>query len=395
MELPNRTNHIHIIGATGVGKSTLLTDIIISDILRGDGVLFIDPHGHDTDQILAAIPDYRRNDVVVFDPSDTEFPIGWNTLEDIPETDIPLIASSYVDALKDAWDFAGVSTANMDMYIYCILVALMEAKETLLGMPFMLTSDRYRTRALKKVKDPMVIYFWTRFFAPMSKTDKGRQIQSTLNKSFVLFSDPRIRDILGQRTSAFQFKDIIRDNKIFLARLPQGKLGIGKTKLIGSLLLTQFHLAALSREPGETFHVHLDEMHTFAGHNLELMLSGIRKFNVSLTLVHQYLDQLSRDLKTAVLGNTATRIVFRVSMKDSEELTRLLPENNTRSKPYELNNGVALWMEGGAADTRVVETVNQDRDQAAIHKTIAASRRQFAKPRAQVAANIAKFIEKA
>lgn len=394
MELPNRTQHIDIFGSTGTGKSTLQKDIIISDIKRGDGVLFIDPHGPDTDDVLAAIPDARRNDVLVFDPSDTEFPIGWNVLEGIPTDDIPLVASSYVDTMKDAWDFSSVSTANMDMYIYCITAALIEAKETLLGMPLMLTSQRYRTHVVKQVADPMVKYFWTRFYEPMSKTDKGRQIQSTLNKSFILFSDPRIRNILGQQTSSFQFKDIIKANKVFLARLPQGKLGLGKTKLLGSLLLTQFHLAALSREPGTTFHVHLDELHTFAGHNLELMLSGVRKFNVSLTLVHQHLDQLSHELQSAVLANTATKIAFRLSMKDSEVITKLLPPNNTRSLPYELADGVALWMDASGVDTVVPALVDHERNASAAEKTVERSRWAYGRDRAIVEANLRQFIEK-
>jgi type IV secretory pathway TraG/TraD family ATPase VirD4 len=395
MELENRTQHTYIIGATGQGKSTLLRNIILADIERGDGLLYIDPHGFDTDDILGRIPAHRRKDVILFDPSDYNFPIPWNPIEGLKADAIPLAATTIVDGIKDAWDFATTSTANMDMYLYSITVSLIESKQTLLGMPFMLTSKAYRTKVLAKSQDPMVRFFWTQFYATLSKTDQGRQVQSTLNKSFVLFSDPRIRHMLGQKDSAFQLSDIIKDRKILLARLPQGQLGIHKTKLIGSLLLSQFHLAALGREPGPVFHVHLDEMHTFAGHTLELMLSGIRKFNISLTMVHQYLDQLTPGQQSAVLGNVGTKIFFRVSQQDARTLAGLMPVGGYYTPLDELAPFHVRKQAGPEPEQHIIEDDLPPYDEAVAAKIMAHTRRHYATKRADVEGYVRRFIERA
>lgn len=395
MELHNRTNHTYIIGATGQGKSTLLKHIIMSDIARGDGILYIDPHGFDTDDILGRIPKSRRKDVILFDPSDDAFPIPWNPIEGLSPEAVPLAATTIVDGIKDAWDFAATSTANMDMYLYNITVALIESGHPLLGMPFVLSSKTYRTKVMARVRDPMVQYFWTVFYASLSKTDQGRQVQSTLNKSFVLFSDPRIRHMLGQKTSAFRLKDIIRDRKILLARLPQGQLGIHKTKLIGSLLLSQFHLAALGREPGPTFHVHLDEMHTFAGHTLELMLSGVRKFNVSLTMVHQYLDQLTPGQQSAVLGNVGTKIFFKVSQQDARTLASVMPVGGYFDPLDELLPHQVRIVAGPVPTEEHLTLDLPPYDHETAASILAHTRRHYATKREDVEGYVRRFIERA
>lgn len=269
MELPLRHLHTYILGTTGSGKSTLQKSIILSDIAAGDGVFFIDPHGFDTDDLIGRVPKNRISDIILFDPSDHHFPIAWNPLGGVPKDEIPFVASSIVDTIKDAWDYGAVSTPTLDQYLYNGTYALLEARQPLLGLKFMLTSQKYRQSVLGAVSDPIILDFWQNDFSAMSEKDRRDTTRSTLNKIGALLSDARIRNVLGQTDGAFSFPEVIRDRRIFLAGLPQGRLGIQKTKLIGSLLLTQFHLAALARDTDHMVHIHLDELHTFAGQNLD------------------------------------------------------------------------------------------------------------------------------
>lgn len=394
MELPLRHLHTYILGTTGSGKSTLQKSIILSDIAAGDGVFFIDPHGFDTDDLIGRVPKNRIRDIILFDPSDHHFPIAWNPLGGVPKDEIPFVASSIVDTIKDAWDYGPVSTPTLDQYLYNGTYALLEARQPLLGLKFMLTSQKYRQTVLKAVSDPIILDFWQNDFPAMSEKDRRDTTRSTLNKIGALLSDARIRNVLGQAEGAFSFPEVIQDRRIFLARLPQGRLGIQKTKLIGSLLLTQFHLAALARDTDHMVHVHLDELHTFAGQNLELMLSGIRKFNVSLTLVHQYLDQLAPTLKSAILGNVGTKVIFRVSRQDARELIDVMGTNNLLSKLYDLAPHEARIITADAVEEVGVGVELPPYDEDIARRVLAHTRRHYARDRKEVEGYIRRYIEK-
>ncbi|MGI1661361.1 type IV secretory system conjugative DNA transfer family protein [Palleronia sp. KMU-117] len=318
--------HCHIIGSTGTGKSTLIKQRIFDDLTAGRGLFYLDPHGSDADHILSLIPRERLADVVLFDISDSEHPVRFNPLRAPGE--VPFVATTLVEAIKDAWGYSGVSTPTMDQYLFNATYALIEAKQPLLGLKFLLTphATRYRRRVLKSVTDPIVKDFWLDF-ERLPEKDKRETTRSTLNKIGMLMADRRVRNTIGQPKTSFTFTDILEDNRVFIARLPQGKLGISKVKLVGMLLLTQLHLAALSRQSTEPFHVYLDEVHHFAGATLAELLSGVRKFGLSLTVAHQYLAQLSPALREAVLGNTSLRYIFRVSSTDAKRLETIVGQN--------------------------------------------------------------------
>lgn len=297
---------------------------IIDAIHAGDGVCYLDPHGTDTDELIQYIPDWRRHHTTIFDP--TQFAISWNPLI----TDNPaLIASSFVDTFRITSGYHNIPTPRIDALVYNAVYALIQAKEGLFGLYLMLVSHKYRTHVLEAVSNPVVLSFW-RWYDGL--TDKKREeiTESTFTKVQILMADPRMMAVFGTE-NRLPFPTIVADQVLFL-RLPQGELGVGKSALIGSLLLVQLHQAFLHRPTTVPFSLFVDEAHTFASPSLVEMLSGIRKSNVSLTICHQYLSQLDPMLRSSLKAN-ADAYIFRSSYEDA----RAFPElGDGHMQPYEL-----------------------------------------------------------
>ena len=383
--------HIYIAGQSGSGKSTLIKNLILENIHDGHGVFYLEPHGSDIDELLAYIPYRRRTDVILFDPSDEDYPIAWNPLHiDGP---VALVTSAFERAIKDAAGYSKASTPVMSLYIRNSLYALIAAGEPLTGLPFLLTSSQYRERVLKQVADPLVKRFWSDFEA-LTDRDKRKEVASTYNKAYALILDARIRNVLGQAKSRFSMKNVLT-GKIVLARLPQGRLGFEQVRVLGLLLLSQLHLQALSREAAIPTHVYLDEAHTFDGGTLTEMLSGIRKQGVSITLAHQNLAQLSRDLKAAILGNCAQKYIFRVSMADAQELNERLGPDNVRTELFKLPPYTARRFAGLAITEERIELppdVADDRVPRIIRSNM---RRNYSRPGISVRKDINEYVNRA
>ncbi|WP_425417627.1 type IV secretory system conjugative DNA transfer family protein [Oricola indica] len=316
-----RFSHAWVIGKTGVGKSTALIRWALDDICAGDGIAFFDPHGDTAEEIIARIPRRRRGDVIWFNPA--EIPVGFNIFDTIPEERKAFVASSVVDSFKSVWGYEDLATPALEQFLFNGARAMMDVPDgTLFGLKFLLTSSHYRHRVVSHVRDAVIADFWRRDFEEhMPEREQRERTLSTLNKIGALIADPAIRNCIAQPNSKLDFARILAEGKILIVSLPQGRLGVEKSALIGSLLLSQLQLAALSRQ-GERrpFHVYVDECHHFAAGTLSEMLSGIRKFGVSLTLSHQYLGQLSRKLKSALMGTAGTTIVFRIGVEDAAVL---------------------------------------------------------------------------
>lgn len=258
-----RLQHMFVIGRTGTGKSTALKNIILQDIFAGAGCAIFDPHGDDTEQLLSLIPPERQKDVILYDPSDFDFPIGFNPLSNIPVQRRPFVASAIVDCFRAIWGHSW--GPQVEMFVYAGVAALLDKPDgTLLGLKFLLTSRAYRTRVLAQVQDPAIRDFWeTDFETHMPEREQRERTLSTLNKIGALIADPAIRNSIAQVRTAIDFADILDRGLIFVARLPQGELGIEKSALIGALLLSNFHLNALRRKTRTPFHLVLDEVHHF------------------------------------------------------------------------------------------------------------------------------------
>ena len=273
-------DHSYYFGRSGSGKSSLMLHHAIDAITAGRGLFFLDPHGPDITKLLDYIPPRRRPDVIYFDP--THKPVSFNPLDRVTNPDQTAEALLY--AFRDIWRFGKASTPVFDEYVlHGFLTLLQIPRSTVLHLRPLLTSESYRAEVVPKLTDPYLQSFWHEFEA-LTPKEKRDEIRSTKNKINSVIADSRLRAILGQGKSAFTMADVLK-GKIFLARLPQGELGLQKTRLLGMLLLTQLHVAALSRKGTTPFEVFIDEVHHFQGTALMEMLSGIRKFGVTLAPV--------------------------------------------------------------------------------------------------------------
>ncbi len=402
---PYRFRHTHIIGQTGTGKSTLLQQLILNDIENDHGVLFIDPHGHDTNTILEQFPKRREDDLIVFDVSDYDFPIAFNPLQAVPEHRRPFVASSNLDTAKDSlWGFKkNFSASRVELIVYHCIASLLDVENgTLLGIPLMLSDEKRLKAVIKRTSDPMVRRYWKEVFLKIpNKRDRATLIESTFGKFQYFLADPHIRHCLGQAKSAFDLRDVLK-GKILFARLPQGKLGLQKTKMMGSLLLSAIHNAALSREDDNPFHIYIDEADTFAGNTVTEMLSGIRKFSVSITIAHQFIQPELKDFNSALFGNCGTTIAFRTGIDDAEYMKNYVPNDNTVDKLYELplHEALVTVPDFSIQKRYFYSTVTMPKPDVTPNpkrreKLLSKNRIKYASPREHVAAKINSYIENA
>jgi hypothetical protein len=319
-----RRQHVYVIGQTGAGKSTLLRNLIIQDIEAGRGVALIDPHGDLASDVLEQIPPWRTNDVVYFDPASRD-PLALNLFRATGDN-WHLVASGIVSAFKKIW--ANSWGSRLEYILYATLAALLQCDNTsLLGVSRMLYDDRYRSWVVRQVKDPMVRSFWQNEFANYDRSFRQEAVSPIQNKVGQLFLAPSLRNALGQIGSKVNFRFMMDEQRIFIANLSKGFIGEAHSSLLGSLLITGFEVAALSRadippQDRRDFFLYADEFHHYATDSFASILSEARKYRLSLTLAHQYIGQLSEQISTAVFGNVGTFLAFRVSEADGTVLER-------------------------------------------------------------------------
>lgn len=318
-----RTRHTYVIGASGTGKSTLLLNLIIQDIDQGQGIAVLDPHGDLVDHILSHIPEERFDDVVLLDPSDEAYPVGFNILSAHSEVEKNLLASDLVSV------FQRLSTSwgdQMTSVLGNAILAFLESERggTLADLRRFLVEPDYRRAFLDTVRDREVVYYWQKEF-PMLVGKPQAPLLTRLDT----FLRPRlIRAMVGQKENRLDFGAIMNEGRIFLAKLAQGAIGEENAYLLGTLLVSKFHQIAMSRQDvreGERrdFYLYIDEFQNFITPSMASILSGARKYHLGLVLAHQELRQLmSRDeeVANAVIANPATRICFRLGDFDAKKL---------------------------------------------------------------------------
>lgn len=318
-----RMRHSYVIGGSGTGKSTLLLNLILQDIERGDGIAVLDPHGDLIDQILGRIPEHRLEDVVVFDPADEGYSIGFNILSAHSELERMLLSSDLVAT------FRRLSTSwgdQMNSVLGNAILAFLESSEggTLLDLRRFLVDPEFRASFLKTVRDEEVVFYWEREFSLL----RGNPQAPLLTRLDTFLRPKLIRNMVGQRESKLDFGRIMNERKIFLAKLSQGAIGKENSYLLGALLVSKFHQMALARQELEAsrradFFFYIDEFHHFITPSIADLLSGVRKYRLGLTLAHQDLEQLGSggaELLSSVFANASTRIVFRVGDQDARKL---------------------------------------------------------------------------
>lgn len=318
-----RIRHTHLIGASGTGKSTLLLNLIRQDLEQGAGLAVLDPHGDLIDDILLLVPEHRVEDVIVFDPADGDYPVGFNVLTAHSEAERNLIASDFVgifQRLATSWG------DQMTTVFSNTVLAFLESRRggSLSDMRRFLVEKEFRAEYLKSVTDPHLVYYWQREFPLLS----GRPQSPILTRLDTFLRSRLIRNIVSQPENKLDFRDIMDSGKVLLARLSQGAIGEENACLLGSLLVSKIHQAALARQALDRpnrrpYFLYIDEFHNFVTPSMAALLSGVRKYGLGLVLAHQELRQLERrdsEVAHAVLANPYTRIAFRVGEHDARRL---------------------------------------------------------------------------
>ncbi len=327
----DRRRHMYIIGKTGMGKTTLIENMVIQDILAGNGVAFVDPHGDSVEKVLDYIPSNRVNDVVYLNPADSDFPIAFNPLEAVDIKYKHLVASGLMGVFTKIW--AGVWSARMEYILNNTILALLDSPgNTLLGIARMLVNKSYRKRIVDNIKDPVVKSFWVDEFANYNDKFRNEAIAPIQNKVGQFLSSVIVRNIVGQTKSSIDLRDIMDNKKIFLINLSKGRIGEDNSALLGAMIITKIQLAAMSRvdipeEDRKDFYLYVDEFQNFATESFANILSEARKYRLNLIVAHQYIGQLVTDKKNttvrdAIFGNVGTLICFRVGADDAEFLEK-------------------------------------------------------------------------
>jgi hypothetical protein len=320
----NRRGHMYIIGKTGAGKSTLIKNMVISDIRDGNGVGLIDPHGDLAGGILDYIPDERIGDVIYFNPGDREYPIAFNPLETVPPDYRGLVVSGLISAFKKIW--AESWGPRLEHILRNSLLTLMDYPgSTLLDLPRLLTDKSFRDKVLQEVTTQQVRQFWLGEFEGYSRYLRSEAASPILNKIGAFIASPILRNIVGQEKNTFSFREMVDNRKVFIANLAKGQIGEDNCSLLGAMLVTKMQLAAFSRvdtleKDRVFFYLYVDEVHEFLTLAFADILSAARKYGLSLVLAHQYTEQLDKQVRSAIFGNVGTIIAFRIGAEDAEYL---------------------------------------------------------------------------
>lgn len=324
----DRRQHTYVVGKTGTGKSTLLENLIIQDVANGEGLCVVDPHGELVETILKKIPEHRIDDVVYFNPADSDYSVGFNILE-LPDPKYKhLVASGLMGIFTKIW--AGTWSARMEYILNNAVLALLETPgSTLLGITRILVDKEYRQKVIENVTDPVVRAFWVNEYESWRDQFRNEAIAPIQNKVGQFLSTALVRNIVGQQKSTIDVFDIMNSGKIFLVNVSKGRIGEDNSALLGAMLITKIQLAAMERvrlpdDERVDFYLYVDEFQNFATDSFAGILSEARKYRLNLTVAHQYIGQLVSDTSTkvrdAIFGNVGTMIVFRVGAADAEFL---------------------------------------------------------------------------
>ena len=318
-----RVKHMHLVGSSGSGKSTNLIFQMDQDLNLGNGFICLDPHGDLIDSVLERVPAHRLKDVILFDPADENFPIGFNILSAHSELEKTLLASDLVAIFRR---FSTSWGDQMNSVLANAVLAFLESDRggNLLDLKRFLIEKSFRTEFLKTVKDEEIIYYWQKEFPDL----RGKPYAPLLTRLDTFLRSKLVRYIVAQKENKLDFRRIMDEKKILLVRLSVGAIGEENAYLLGSLIVTKLHQATLSRqdvseESREPFFCYLDEAHHFISPSMNQILTGVRKYKLGLILAHQNLQQFKSgdaDVLESVLSNCYTRICFRLDDRDAERM---------------------------------------------------------------------------
>jgi Helicase HerA, central domain len=395
-----RRRHVYLVGQTGTGKSTLLLNLIAQDLAAGEGLALLDPHGDLAEAVLNYVPKARTNDLVYINPADIERPIGFNPLSGVPHDLKPIVADGVVSAFRHVWPESW--GPRLDYILTNAVRALLDVPGgTLLMLPRLLIDDPFRAQLVNQhVADPVVRAFWVNEYASYSDSFRAEAISPIQNKIGKALIEPRLRNMLSQPKSTITLRRLMDEGAIIICNISKGALGESTAHLLGALLTTAFAQAALSRADTpapkrRVFHLYADEFQSFATESFTLILSEARKYSLTLTIGHQYLDQLPDQLRAAVFGNAGSIIACRTGAADAPILAEQIGLGGPDAL-LDLPNFTA-WarlLRNGAPTSPIrldLPDAPHSRRQDA-HRLIDTSRTRFGRPRAEVEARINRFL---
>jgi len=388
----NRRGHIYIVGKTGTGKSTLMENMVISDINEGNGLALIDPHGDMAEGVLSFLPKRKIKDVIYFNPADIEYPIPFNPLERIHPDLRHLVTSGLISVFKKIWsEFWGPRLEHI--LRNSILTLLEQPKSTILDIPRLLTDKDFRSGIVGRLNNQQVREFWLFEFEKYSAWLRSEAISPILNKIGQFLTSVPLRNIVGQKENTFDLRDVMDEGKVLVVNLAKGKIGEENCSLLGAMMVTKIWLAALSRaDLPETkrrpFYLYVDEIHNFLTLSFADILSEARKYGLNLTLAHQYIEQLDEKIRSAIFGNVGTIISFRVGIEDARylagEFHPVFNEDDLIKLP---NYHIHLKLMIDGATSRPFSAITlplPERGRSHREQVIRLCRERYAKPRKEV-----------
>ncbi|MBU4347404.1 type IV secretion system DNA-binding domain-containing protein [Patescibacteria group bacterium] len=390
----DRRRHMYLIGKTGMGKSTLLENMVVEDIRAGRGVVLVDPHGDLAEKIIEYIPSNRVNDVIYFNPADIEYPIAFNVVEQVEPHLRHLVASGLIGVFQKLW--ADSWGPRLEYILRNTILAILDYPgSTLLAVTRMLSDKAFRKKVIEKIQDPVVKAFWVNEFAGYANNFASEAVSPIQNKVGQFLSSSLIRNIVGQVKSSINLRDVMDQGKILILNLSKGRIGEDNSALLGAMVITKIQLAAMSRvnireEERKDFYLYIDEFQNFTTDSFANILSEARKYRLNLIMAHQYIEQLGDMVKAAVFGNVGTLVVFRVGAIDAEELVKeftptFIEEDLVNLPKYEMY--LKLMIDGVASDpfsARGLPPLLKEEKMDNIEKVVKVSRERYANSREEV-----------
>ncbi len=395
----DRRRHMYVIGKTGMGKTTMMENMVLSDIYKGHGVGIVDPHGDFAERIIDFIPANRINDVVYINPADVANPIGFNILEVQNEEQKHLIAAGLMGTFKKIWP--DVWSSRMEYILNNTLLALLDYPgSTLLGINRLLGDKKYRKKVVRKLTDPVIKSFWQNEFANYSERYATEAVAPIQNKIGQFLSANVIRNMVAQVKSTIDIREIMDSKKILVMNLSKGRIGEDNSRLLGGMLITKIQLAAMERvdtpeKDRKDFFLYVDEFQNFANPSFVNILSEARKYRLSLIMAHQYVMQLEEVVADAVFGNVGTIVAFRVGGADAETLAKefapvFLEEDIVNLTKFDIL--LKLMIDGVASQPFTAKTLPPiGRPTGSEQKVIRVSRERYSKKREAIEEKILRW----
>lgn len=329
----DRRRHVYMIGRSGVGKTNLIEEMAIQDIVNGEGVCIVDPHGDLIEYVLNFIPPNRAEDVIIFDPSDTKRPVGLNMLEAGKEEMKDMSVQEMISIFYELFppEMIGPAFEHNMRNVMLTLMSDPEASGTIAEIPRMFSDKEFADSWVKKVKDPVVRAFWEKEMAKTSDFHKSEMLGYLISKVGRFVENEMMRNIIGQVKSGFSFREVMDKKKILLVNLCKGKTGDVNARLLGLIIVSKLTMAALSRadmpeDERNDFYLYIDEFQNFITDSITTILSEARKYKLNLIIAHQYMGQLApkgdAKIRDAVLGNAGTVVSFRIGVEDAQILEK-------------------------------------------------------------------------